>query len=79
MDQQQFILDLDGYSLDQTDTFVNLISSHTLLSSTTQELGPQTDLDTGLKKFWDLESMGILKEEPSVYEVFKQRITFKHQ
>ena len=65
--------------MDQTDTFVNLISSHTLLSSTTQELEPQTDLDAGLKKFWDLESMGIFKEEPSVYEVFKQHITFKDQ
>lgn len=65
--------------MDQTDTFVNLISSHTLLSSTTQELESQTDLDAGLKKSWDLESMGIFKEEPSVYEVFKQRITFKDQ
>lgn len=65
--------------MDQTDTFVNLISSHTLLSGTTQELEPQTDLDAGLKKFWDLESMGIFKEEPSVYEVFKQCITFKDQ
>ena len=65
--------------MDQTDTIVNLISSHSLLSSPTEGLESKLDLDAKLKKFWDLESMGITKEEPSVYEVFKQHITFKEQ
>uniref|UniRef100_A0A1X7V0F8 Uncharacterized protein n=1 Tax=Amphimedon queenslandica TaxID=400682 RepID=A0A1X7V0F8_AMPQE len=65
--------------MDQTDTFVNLISSHTLFSSTTEGLELKLDLDTKLKKVCDLESIGITVEEPSVYEVFKQHITFKEQ
>ena len=55
--------------MDQTDTIVNLISSHTLFSSMTEGLESKLDFDTELKKLWDLESMGITKEEPSVYEV----------
>lgn len=39
-----------------------------------------TDTDSlaaGLKRFWDLESLGILKEERSLGEEFVQQITFK--
>ena len=61
----------------QSDTFVNLISSHSLLADSSLELEPQDDLDSALRKFWTLESLGISSDEPSVYDVFKQLITFK--
>ena len=61
----------------QSDTFVNLISSHSLLADSSLELEPQDDLDSALRKFWTLESLGISSDEPSVYDVFKQHITFK--
>ena len=35
------------------------------------------DLDAGMKPFWDLESLGILKEEHPVQQQFSQRITFE--
>ena len=35
------------------------------------------DVDAGLKRFWDLESLGILKEEHPVQQQFSQRITFE--
>ena len=34
-------------------------------------------LDAGLKRFWELESLGILKEEHPVQQQFSQRISFK--
>ena len=34
------------------------------------------DLDAGLKRFWDLESLGILKEERPVQQQFSHQITF---
>ena len=43
------------------------------------EVKPQEDqvsLDDQVSKFWKLESIGILKEEQSVYESFKEDITF---
>ena len=33
-------------------------------------------LDDCLRQFWELESLGIMKEEPSVYEKFTQQISF---
>jgi len=43
-----------------------------------QSLPPaDTQLDPWLKKFWDLESLGIADHEPSVYEEFVKRITFR--
>ena len=37
----------------------------------------ELSLDDRLKRFWDLESLGIvIKEESSVYEKFIQRIKF---
>ena len=34
------------------------------------------NLDDTLKRFWDLESLGIMKDESSVYAKFTQKITF---
>ena len=36
----------------------------------------EPSLDDQLRQFWELESLGIAKNEPSVYESFVQRITF---
>ena len=33
-------------------------------------------LEGSLKRFWDLESLGIVQEEDSPYDKFVQRITF---
>ena len=40
------------------------------------DLSPQ--LSSLLKKFWELESLGIKQEEPSVHEDFKKTIKFKN-
>ena len=55
---------------------VNLMfaSTHTLKIDACPPMEPS--LDNCLKRFWDLESLGILKEETSVYEKFVQRISF---
>lgn len=35
-----------------------------------------SSMDNVLKNFWELESLGILPAEPSVYDTFKQSIKF---
>ena len=43
-------------------------------------MGTQTtprDLDDRLKAFWDLETLGIKKDECSVYEDFERSISFR--
>ena len=37
------------------------------------------NLDDQLKRFWDLESLGIMKNEDSVYQKFTQKISFDGQ
>lgn len=37
-----------------------------------------TNLDSVLRRFWDLESLGIVSDEPSVYEKFLRGITFNN-
>ena len=53
---------------------LTLTSAHTLKI----DVHPSTELamDDCLKRFWDLESLGIAKEETSVYEKFIQWIKF---
>ena len=34
------------------------------------------NLDEQLKSFWDLESLGIVNEEKTLYDEFKERISF---
>ena len=59
---------------DTTINFVSTCSSHMLRVDSLNEL---ESLDARLKKFWELESLGILKDEQSVHEHFMQHIAFK--
>lgn len=63
---------------DQQDTSVNLTltSTHTLKINT---YPVEPNLDDQLRRFWELESLGILQGEASVYEKFIQRISFNGQ
>ena len=36
----------------------------------------ERNLDDQLRRFWELESLGIAKDEPSVYDKFVQQISF---
>lgn len=72
---------LGGYYLDLSegkDVSVNLLltSTHALRidACPTEE-----SLDDGLRRFWELESLGIVGNEPSVYEKFVQQINFDGQ
>ena len=47
--------------------------SHTLHIQATNATPPLDDL---IKQFWDLESLGITQNEPSVHDVFKKSIQF---
>ena len=51
-----------------------LASTHTLKIDVHPSM--ETALDDCLKRFWDLESLGVVKEETSVYERFVQKIKF---
>ena len=62
--------------MDQTDTIVYLISSHTLFSSMTEGLESKLDFDTELKKLWDY---GNHKGGTLSVRSIKQHITFKEQ
>ena len=53
---------------------LTLTSAHTLKIDTCDSEEPALEGD--LRRFWDLESLGISKEESSVYDKFVQRITF---
>ena len=37
------------------------------------------NLDDQLRRFWELESLGVMKDEPSVYDKFVQQISFDGQ
>ena len=39
----------------------------------------EQNLDDQLRRFWELESLGIMKDEPFVYDKFVQRISFDGQ
>ncbi len=54
---------------------VNVVQTHVLkLEAIVQE--DQTTLEEQVSKFWKLESIGVLKAEQSVYESFKEEISF---
>ena len=65
--------------MESGDKAVNLIAStHALpVDGETIHHNPDQSLDTQLKKFWELESLGIVKNESSVYDQFISEITFK--
>ena len=64
--------------VDQQEVSVNLTltATHTLRIDT---YPVEQNLDDQLKRFWELESLGITKDEPSVYDKFVQQISFNGQ
>jgi len=38
----------------------------------------ESTLDSQLKMFWDLESLGVRPDEPSMYDEFRRGIVYKH-
>ena len=61
------------------DPSVNLVSSTHVLRCATEPSQPQNnDLTGELKRFWDLESLGISSSEQSVHSQFINSISFKH-
>ena len=58
-------------------TVINLISTHSSHMLRVDSITEPESLDAGLKRFWELESLGILKEEHPVQQQFSQRISFK--
>ncbi len=59
---------------DQAQCSMNLTTTH-VLRAETQEL-ESTVLDEQLRSFWELESLGIHKEEKTLYDEFVTDITF---
>ena len=56
---------------------VNLITTHSLWVDAYQQQ-TESALEGQLKMFWDLESLGIRRDEPSVYDEFQRGIVYKH-
>lgn len=52
-------------------------TTHTLAVDGYSPEDSKQDLDSKLKAFWDLESIGIKSNECSVYQEFEKMITFK--
>ena len=61
--------------VDQQDVSVNL----TLTALRIDTHLVERNLDDQLRRFWELESLGIMKDEPSVYDRFVQQISFDGQ
>ena len=57
---------------------VNALSCHVLKVEASQHGCSNTSLDQALRKFWDLETIGINPEESSVYDDFVLTITFRN-
>ena len=64
--------------VEQQEVSVNLCSSctHTLKIGS---YPAEPNLDDHLSQFWDLESLGIARDEPSVHHKFVQQIQFNGQ
>ena len=60
-----------------TTTPLNLVTTHTLLVDVYNVDDSLQELDTTLKRFWDLESLGVKQNERSVYQGFQEDITFR--
>lgn len=60
-------------------TSVNVITSHTLKIDS-QEVQSRTDegMDVTLQQFWDLESLGVKRDDRSTLENFDESIVFKN-
>ena len=58
-------------------TLASLVTTHALAVDTYTPEDSKQDLDSRLKAFWDLESIGIKSNEYSVYQEFEKTIKFK--
>ena len=58
-------------------TTINFIATHTTHTLRVDTFTEQESLDAGLRRFWELNSLGILKNEQSVYGKFTQQISLK--
>ena len=59
------------------ETVINFVSTHSNHMLRVDSATESESLDVGLRRFWELESLGILKEEHPVQQQFSQRISFK--
>ena len=60
------------------DTTVNFCSSHVLKVDAQSSVTNSTEImEQELKKFWDVETLGIRDIEPSLYEQFLKQVSFK--
>ena len=68
-----------GYCLVLYQEYRTEVHQSTLLSTHVLKFEcSDCDLDTTLKAFWDLDTLGIKDNESSVYEDFIQTIDFKN-
>ena len=64
--------------VDQQEVSVNLTLTAThALRINTHPI--ERDLDDQLRRFWELESLSIMTDEPSVYDKFVHQISFDSQ
>ena len=56
---------------------VNIASTHVLRCSTQPIPSPEVTIEANLKRFWELESIGISPDERSVYEEFLSTVTHR--
>jgi len=57
---------------------VNLFTTHSLRVDAYRQQQSERELDNQLKMFWDLESLGVMHDRPSVYDEFQKGIMYKH-
>lgn len=78
----QYIPDLDGYYLGpQVKLLRSVGESYGLMTHALNVIAnPVKDLDLreGLRAFWELESLGISKNDKSVYDIFCEQLKFKN-
>lgn len=56
---------------------VSFVTTHSTHSLRVDAVTEDENLEAGLRRFWELESLGILKNEKSVHESFTQQISMK--
>ena len=60
-------------------TLVNLVATHALSVDAYMLEDSKQDLDSRLKAFWDLESLGIKPDECSMYQEFEKTIDNRYK
>ena len=63
----------------ECSTISNLACCQTLLTNSDPLQKSDTELEIALRRFWDLESLGIQGEEPTLYEKFVAFINNRYQ